>query len=46
MEELLKELQTDMEVELVSELHDDSDKALLFSKIKGAWKGTKARRHQ
>ena len=45
MEELLKELQTDLEVELVSELHDDSDKALLFSKIKGAYLAVKRKRN-
>lgn len=33
MEELLKELNMDLEAELTSELHEDSDKALLSSKI-------------
>lgn len=45
MEELLKELQTDLEAELVSELHNDSDKALLSSKIKGAYRTVKRRRN-
>nr|DAH68866.1 MAG TPA: tail connector protein [Caudoviricetes sp.] len=45
MEELLKELQTDMEVELISELKDDSDKALLASKIKGAYFTVKRHRN-
>lgn len=45
MEELLKELQTDLEEELVSELHNDSDKALLSSKIKGAYRTVKRKRN-
>lgn len=45
MEELLKELQTDMEAELVSELQNDSDKALLSSKIKGAYLAVKRNRN-
>ena len=45
MEELLKELQTDMEAELVSELQNDSDKALLSSKIKGAYLTVKRKRN-
>lgn len=45
MEELLKELQTDMEAELVSELKNDSDKALLSSKIKGAYLTVKRKRN-
>lgn len=45
MEELLTELQTDLEAELVSELHNDSDKALLTSKIKGAYLAVKRKRN-
>lgn len=45
MEELLTELQTDLEAELVSELHNDSDKALLTSKIKGAYRTVKRKRN-
>lgn len=45
MEELLKELQTDMETELIFELKDDSDKALLASKIKGAYFTVKRHRN-
>lgn len=45
MEELLKELQTDLEAELASELHTDSDKALLSSKIKGAYREIKGKRN-
>lgn len=45
MEELLKELQIDLEAELVSELHNDSDKALLSSKIKGAYRAVKRKRN-
>lgn len=41
MEELLKELQTDLKEELASELHNDTDKALLSSKIKGAYREVK-----
>lgn len=45
MEELLKELQTDLEAELSAELHGDADKALLSSKIKGAYREVKLRRN-
>lgn len=45
MEELLKELQTDLEAELSAELHSDTDKALLSSKIKGAYREVKLRRN-
>lgn len=45
MEELLKELNMDLEAELTSELHDDSDKALLSSKIKGAYYAVKRKRN-
>lgn len=45
MEELLKELQQDLEAELVSELHTESDKALLSSKIKGAYREIKGKRN-
>lgn len=45
MEELLKELQTDLEAELVSELHSDADKALLSSKIKGAYRTVNRKRN-
>lgn len=45
MGELLEELQTDLEAELSAELHTDSDKALLFSKIKGAYREIKLRRN-
>lgn len=45
MEELLKELQQDLEVELVSELHTEADKALLSSKIKGAYREVKGKRN-
>lgn len=45
MEELLKELQTDLEEELSAELHNDADKALLSSKIKGAYREVKLRRN-
>lgn len=45
MEELLKELQTDLEEELASELHSDTDKALLSSKIKGAYREVRLRRN-
>lgn len=45
MEELLKELQTDLETELVSELHSDADKALLSSKIKGAYRTVNRKRN-
>lgn len=38
MEKLLKDLQEDLEAELVSEIHTDSDKALLSSKIKCAYR--------
>lgn len=45
MDELIKELQEDLEAELVSEIHTDSDKALLSSKIKGAYWEIKFRRN-
>ncbi len=45
MEELLKELNMDLEAELTSELHEDSDKALLSSKIKGAYYAVKRKRN-
>lgn len=45
MEELLKEIQTDLEAELSAELHSDTDKALLSSKIKGAYREVKLRRN-
>lgn len=45
MEELLKELQIDLEVELSAELHSDADKTLLSSKIKGAYREVKLRRN-
>lgn len=45
MEELLKELQTDLEVELSAEFHTDSDKALLSYKIKNAYREIKLRRN-
>lgn len=45
MEELLKELQTDLEAELSAEFHSDADKALLSSKIKGAYREVKLRRN-
>lgn len=45
MEELLKELNTDLEVELASELHEDSDKALLSSKVKAAYYAVKRKRN-
>lgn len=45
MEELLKELQTDLGAELVSELHSDADKVLLSSKIKGAYLTVKRKRN-
>lgn len=45
MEELLKELQTDLEAELSAELHSDADKALLSSKIKGAYREIKFHRN-
>lgn len=45
MEELLKELNTDLEAELASELHEDSDKALLSSKVKGAYYAVKRKRN-
>lgn len=45
MEELLKELQTDLEEELASELHSDTDKTLLSSKIKGAYREVRLRRN-
>lgn len=45
MDGLLKELQTDLEAELSAELHTDSDKALLSSKIKGAYREIKFRRN-
>ena len=45
MEEFLKELQADLEVELSAELHTDSDKALLSSKIKGAYREIMFRRN-
>lgn len=38
MEELLKDLQEDLEAELVSEIYTDSDKTLLSSKIKSAYR--------
>ena len=37
MEELLKELNSDLGAELIFELHDYSNKALLSAKIKGAY---------
>lgn len=45
MEELLKELQKDLETELVSEIHTDSDRALLSSKIKGAYMAVRRKRN-
>lgn len=45
MEELLKELQQDLEAELASELHTEVDKALLSSKIKGAYREIKGKRN-
>ena len=45
MEELLKELNSDLEAELISELHDDSDKALLSAKIKGAYYAVRRKRN-
>lgn len=45
MEELLKELQTDLEAEIASELHNDSDKVLLSSKIKVAYRAVKRKRN-
>ena len=45
MEELLTELQIDLEAELASELHNDSDKVLLSSKIKGAYRAIKRKRN-
>lgn len=45
MEELLKELQNDLEAELASELHTDSDRASLSSKIKGAYREIKGKRN-
>jgi len=45
MEELLAELQTELEVELASELHNDSDRALLSIKIKGAYREIKFKRN-
>lgn len=45
MEELLKELQNDLEVELASELYTDSDRASLSSKIKGAYREIKGKRN-
>lgn len=45
MEELLKELNTDLEAELSSELHDDSDKALLALKVKGAYYAVRRKRN-
>ena len=38
MEDLINELQKDLEAELVSEIHTDSDKFLLSSKIKCAYR--------
>lgn len=45
MEELLKELNSDLEAELISELRDDSDKALLSAKIKGAYYAVRRKRN-
>lgn len=45
MEELLSELQEDLELELALEFHRDSDRALLSSKIKGAYREIKFRRN-
>ena len=45
MEELLKELNTDLEAELASELHGDSDKVLLSSKVKGAYYTVRRKRN-
>ena len=45
MEELLNELNTDLEAELAAELHEDSDKALLSSKVKGAYYAVKRKRN-
>lgn len=45
MEELLEELNTDLEAEFASELHDDSDKALLSSKVKGAYYTVRRKRN-
>lgn len=45
MEELLKELNSDLGAELASELHEDSDKALLSSKVKGAYYAVRRKRN-
>lgn len=45
MENLLDELQKDLEAELASELHNESDKASLSSKIKGAYREIKCKRN-
>lgn len=45
MEELLEELREDLEAELISDLHTDSDSVLLFSKIKGAYREIKGKRN-
>lgn len=45
MEELILELQEDLEAELIAELHTDTDKALLSSKLKGAYRAVKRKRN-
>ncbi len=45
MEELLKELNSDLGAELASELHEDSDKALLSAKVKGAYYAVRRKRN-
>lgn len=45
MELLLEELLEDLSVELNSELRTDSDKAILSSKIKGAYRDIRRRRN-
>lgn len=45
MDELLEEFQKDLEVELSDEIIDDSDKASLSSKIRGAYRTVKRNRN-
>lgn len=45
MEELLEKLKTDLEVELSFEVSDNSNKVLLFSKIKAAYYDVKYHRN-